>query len=118
MLKTIATVVNYTCKSFIKLTPGRTSFKTFLLVPHYFVVVVHVAKMFSEAIFFPLHIKKCSVKLLGEVWFQGLRLAQDLPGDCPLFSPSDDRYAKTQNKMSLVCTKRIKEILCTCQNCG
>ena len=87
-------------------------------MPHYFVVVVHVAKMFSEAIFFPLHIKKCSVKLLGEVWFQGLRLAQDLPGDCPLLFPSDDRYAKTQNKMSLVCTKRIKEILCTCQNCG
>ena len=30
MLKTVATVVNYTCKSFIKLSPGRTSFKTFV----------------------------------------------------------------------------------------
>ena len=51
MLKTIATAVNY---SFIILTPGH-----FSLVPHYFVEVVNVAKMFSEGIFFPLHIKKC-----------------------------------------------------------
>ena len=58
MLKTIATVVNYTCKSSIKLTSGGPLLKI-VFGTTLFCGGGHVAKMFSEAIFFSLHIKKC-----------------------------------------------------------